>query len=58
MDVRVIGLNLLVLFDALIKDCRLTRAAEAIGFSQPAMSTAVLRLRGVMQSLFKTQART
>ena len=39
-------MNLLVVFDAMIEHRSVTRAAEAIGLSQPAMSAAVSRLRG------------
>ena len=38
-------MNLLVVFDAMIEHRSVTRAAEAIGLSQPAMSAAVARLR-------------
>ncbi len=38
-------LNLLVAFDAMIEHRSVTRAAEALGLSQPAMSAAVARLR-------------
>ena len=46
MDIRSIDMNLLVVFDAMIEHRSVTRAAEAIGLSQPAMSAAVSRLRG------------
>ncbi len=45
MDIRSIDMNLLVVFDAMIEHRSVTRAAEAIGLSQPAMSAAVSRLR-------------
>lgn len=45
MDIRSIDMNLLVVFDAMIEHRSVTRAAEAIGLSQPAMSAAVARLR-------------
>lgn len=38
-------LNLLVVFDALMNEQHLTRAAEKIGLSQPATSNALARLR-------------
>lgn len=38
-------LNLLVVFDALMSEQHLTRAAEKIGLSQPATSNALARLR-------------
>lgn len=40
-----VDLNLLVVFDALITEQHLTRAAEKIGLSQPATSNALARLR-------------
>jgi DNA-binding transcriptional LysR family regulator len=45
MDIRSVDLNLLLVFDAMIEHRSVTRAAEAIGLSQPAMSAAVARLR-------------
>lgn len=45
MDIRALDLNLLVVFDAMVEHRNVTRAAEAIGLSQPAMSAAVGRLR-------------
>ena len=41
-------LNLLVVFDALMNEQHLTRAAEKIGLSQPATSNALARLRKLM----------
>jgi DNA-binding transcriptional LysR family regulator len=45
MDIRTIDLNLLRVFDAMIEHRSVTRAAEALDLSQPAMSAAVARLR-------------
>jgi DNA-binding transcriptional LysR family regulator len=45
MDIRGMDLNLLVAFDSMIEYRSVTRAAEALGLSQPAMSAAVARLR-------------
>ncbi len=45
MDIRALDLNLLVLFDAMVEHRSVTRAAEAVGLSQPATSAAVNRLR-------------
>lgn len=45
MDIRNIDLNLLVYLDALLKDRNVTRAAETMGISQPAMSNGLRRLR-------------
>jgi len=45
MDIRSVDLNLLVVFDAMRRHRNVTRAGEALGLSQPAMSAAVARLR-------------
>lgn len=45
MDLRSVDLNLLVVFDALAEHRSVTRAAEAMGLSQPATSAALARLR-------------
>ena len=45
MNLRTVDLNLLVVFDALVTSCHVTRAAEKVGLSQPAMSNALRRLR-------------
>lgn len=45
MNLRRLDLNLLVVFDALMTDRNVTRAAARIGLSQPAMSNALSRLR-------------
>ena len=45
MDIRAVDLNLLVVFDAMVEHRSVTRAAESLGLSQPAMSAAVGRLR-------------
>lgn len=47
MDIRAVDLNLLKAFDALISERAVTRAAGRIGLSQPAMSHALARLRGL-----------
>ena len=47
MDIRSVDLNLLVVFDAMVEHRNVTRAAESLGLSQPAMSAAVGRLRTV-----------
>lgn len=44
-NLRGIDLNLLVVFDALMADRHVTRAAQHNGLSQPAMSKALNRLR-------------
>ena len=45
MDIRSLDLNLLVVFDAMLKHQNVTKAAEAMTLSQPAMSAAISRLR-------------
>lgn len=45
MNVQSIDLNLLVVLEALVEECNVTRAAKRIGLSQPAMSNALARLR-------------
>ena len=47
MDIRALDLNLLKAFAALNSERAVTRAAGRIGLSQPAMSHALSRLRGV-----------
>jgi DNA-binding transcriptional LysR family regulator len=47
MDIRALDLNLLKAFDAMMTERAVTRAASRIGLSQPAMSHALSRLRGV-----------
>lgn len=48
MNIRDIDLNLLVLLDALLRERSVTRAAQAMGISQPAMSNALRRLRTLL----------
>ncbi len=45
MNLRKVDLNLLTVFDAVMREGNFTRAAENIGMSQPAVSDAVSRLR-------------
>jgi DNA-binding transcriptional LysR family regulator len=47
MNIATVDLNLLKAFDALHTERNVTRAAARIGLSQPAMSHALLRLRGL-----------
>ena len=47
-NLRGIDLNLLVVFDALMAERHVTRAAEHNGLSQPAMSKALNRLRHLL----------
>jgi DNA-binding transcriptional LysR family regulator len=46
-NLRTVDLNLLVVFDALMAERNVTRAAERNGVSQPAVSKALNRLRGL-----------
>ena len=48
MNIQSIDLNLLVVFDALLRQRGVTRAAESLGLSQPATSAALARLRVVL----------
>src|SRR5512134_3427954 len=45
MNLAQIDLNLLVALDALLSERHVTRAADRVGLSQPAMSGALARLR-------------
>ena len=48
-DLRRIDLNLLVVLDALLSEQHVTRAAERLHLSQPAVSHALARLRDVLE---------
>ncbi|SMR81487.1 DNA-binding transcriptional regulator, LysR family [Aliiroseovarius halocynthiae] len=45
---RSLDLNLLVVFEAVYRERHVTRAAEKLGMSQPAMSNALQRLRSTL----------
>ncbi len=45
MNLRKVDLNLLVIFDALMQERNVTRAASKVALSQPAFSNALSRLR-------------
>ena len=47
-DLRRIDLNLLVVLDALLSEQHVTRAAERLHLSQPAVSHALARLRDLL----------
>lgn len=49
MNLRSVDLNLLVALDALLLELHVTRAADRIGLSQPAMSNALARLRHIFK---------
>ena len=44
-NIASVDLNLLVAFDAILRERSITLAAQRIGLSQPAMSSALGRLR-------------
>jgi DNA-binding transcriptional LysR family regulator len=48
MNLASLDLNLLVALDALLRDASVSRAALRVGLSQPAMSHALQRLRGML----------
>lgn len=48
LNLRSLDLNLLVALEALIEERQVTRAAQRIGLSQPAMSGALSRLRRIL----------
>ncbi len=45
MNLQTIDLNLLLVFEAMLSERNVTRAAKRLGLSQPAMSNALTRLR-------------
>lgn len=45
MNIRDLNLNLLVFLDALLKEDNVSRAAEQLGMTQPALSNGLTRLR-------------
>ena len=49
MNLRSIDLNLLIALDALLIELHVSRAADRIGLSQPAMSNALARLRHILK---------
>lgn len=58
MNLRSVDLNLLVALDALLTEMHVTRAAERVGLSRPAMSNPLSRLRHVFKDelLVRTSA--
>lgn len=48
MNINELDLNLLVVFDALITEGTVTKAATRVGLSQPALSNALSRLRTLL----------
>jgi len=49
MDLRELDLNLLVVFNQLLRDRNVSATAEALGVTQPAVSNALKRLRAVLK---------
>lgn len=49
MNLQSIDLNLLLVFEALLEERNVTRAAKRVGLSQPALSNALSRLRRVLE---------
>lgn len=58
MNLRTVDLNLLTVFDAVLTEGSISRAAEKVGISQPAMSLAISRFRHVVgDELFESTGR-
>src|ERR1700716_1975947 len=58
MDIREVDLNLLVVLDALLRLRNVSRAAESLDMSQPAVSYALAKLRTLLKDpLFIRAAR-
>lgn len=57
MDIRKVDLNLLVALDALLDERSVTRAAARLAMSQPALSSALARLRDLFNDPLFTRAR-
>jgi len=49
MNLRLIDLNVLISLEALLSEQHVSRAAQRIGLSQPAMSNALGRLRRIFE---------
>ncbi len=56
MNIRNFDLNLLVIFDALMRERNVSRVADQLALSQPAISNALNRLRSLLdyQQLIRT----
>jgi DNA-binding transcriptional LysR family regulator len=58
MNLRAVDLNLLTVFDAVITEGNMSRAAQKIGMSQPALSLAISRFRHIAKDeLFESTGR-
>jgi len=49
LNLRAIDLNLLTIFDAIMQEKRMSKAAECLHMTQPAVSHALARLRTTFQ---------
>lgn len=58
LNLRSVDLNLLPVFAAVVEDGQLSRAAERLGMSQPAVSAALQRLRLTVGDPLFTRSRT
>ena len=47
MNISKIDLNLLVYLDTLLRECNVTKAANQLSITQPAMSNGLKRLRNL-----------
>jgi DNA-binding transcriptional LysR family regulator len=56
MNLRNLDLNLLAVFDAILTEGNLTRAAERLAMSQPAVSNALARLRATLDDPLFTRS--
>ena len=56
MNISAVDLNLLVTFEALLEERSVTRAAARVGLSQPAMSSALGRLRSLFDDALFVRA--
>lgn len=56
-DLRRVDLNLLVMLDALLEEKSVTRAAQRLRMSQPAVSRALARLRALFADALLVEAR-
>ena len=51
-QLRMVDLNLLTVFDAVMQEQNITRAAHVLGMSQPAVSNAVARLKVMVRKKY------
>jgi DNA-binding transcriptional LysR family regulator len=57
MNLRTIDLNLLVILDKLLDEAHVSRAAAQLGLTQPAVSAALQRLRGLFDDQLLQRSR-